>query len=48
MYTYTIQKSVHVAMNPNVFWSPFEIIELIMSIELKDIQISATEIREIK
>ena len=41
VYTYTIQKSVHVAMNPTkIFMSPFEVISLIMSIEIKDIQIN--------
>ncbi len=40
VYSFVIAMNVHVAMNPDVFISPFEILNLLMSISIQDIQIN--------
>ncbi len=40
IYTYIIYKVVHVAMKPDIKWFPLNLVHLIMSIYIKDIQLN--------
>ena len=47
IYTYTIYKVVHVAMKPDIIWFPLNLVHLIMSIYLKDIQLNDDMLKEV-
>lgn len=47
IYTYTIYKVVHVAMKPDIKWFPVNLVHLIMSVYLKDIQLNDDMLKEV-
>ena len=47
IYTYTIQKMINTAMMADVYWSPFELIYLILSVSIQNIQMNSEIIAEI-
>lgn len=48
VYTYYIQKLIHIAMRPSIQLSPLQKIDLIMSICLKSIQLNKKIIEEVR
>jgi len=47
IYTYIIYKVVHVAMKPDIKWFPLNLVHLIMSIYIKDIQLNDDMLEEV-
>lgn len=48
VFTYTVRKLINTGIDPDIFFSPFEIINLIMSITVQSIELTHDVMHDLK